>query len=76
MHTGFLTLISVSLFYFCGMVFTHVNTWMIEQKFNETSLTEKERLSLLNMEDIADADYTHADGACKDFEIKKFRRIR
>ena len=70
MHTGFLTLISVSLFYFCEMVFTHVNTWMIEQKFNETSLTEKECLSLLNMEDIADVDYTHADGACKDFEIK------
>ena len=40
------------------------------EKFNET-LTEKEDFySLLNMEDITDADYAHAKRVCKDFEIK------
>ena len=35
------------------------------------SLTEKEDFSnLLNMEDIRDADYTHAKSVCKDFKIK------
>ena len=33
------------------------------EKFNKTSLPEKEHLySHLNMEDINDADYTHAKG--------------
>ena len=41
------------------------------EKFNETSLTEKEDFySLLNMEDITGADYAHAKRVCKDFEIK------
>ena len=41
------------------------------EKFNETSLPEKEDFySHLNMEDITDADYAHAKGVCKDFEIK------
>ena len=41
------------------------------EKFNETSLSEKEKLySNLNMEDITDADYMHAKRLCKDFEIK------
>ena len=41
------------------------------EKFNETSLSEKEKFySNLNMEDITDADYMHAKGLCKDFEIK------
>ena len=40
-------------------------------KFNETSLPEKEGFYIhLYMEDITDADYTHAKRACKDFEIK------
>ena len=40
-------------------------------KFNETSLPEKEDFySPLNMEDITDADYTHAKRVCKDLEIK------
>ena len=39
------------------------------EKFNETSLTEKEDFySHLNMEDITDAHY--AKNVCKDFEIK------
>ena len=44
------------------------------EKFNET-LTEKEDFySLLNMEDITDADYAHAKRVCKDFEIKKIKK--
>ena len=40
------------------------------EKFNETSLPEKEDFySKLNMEDITDADYTHAKRVYKDFEI-------
>ena len=41
------------------------------EKFNETSLPEKEDFySHLNMEDITDAYYKHAKGVCKGFEIK------
>ena len=41
------------------------------EKFNETSLPEKEDFySLLNLEDITDVDYVHAKTVCKDFEIK------
>ena len=42
-----------------------------QEKFNLTSLPEKEDFySHLNMEDITDADYTHAKKVCQDFEIK------
>ena len=41
-------------------------------KFNKKTLPEKEELySYLNMKDITDADYMHAERVCKDFEIKK-----
>ena len=53
--------------------YEYMDDW---EKFNETSLPEKEDFySHLNMEDITDADYAHAKRVCKDFEIKKFRRI-
>ena len=43
------------------------------EKFNETSLPEKEDFYIrLNMEDITDADYSDAKRVCKDFEIKNF----
>ena len=46
------------------------------EKLSETSLSEKEDFySYLNMEDITDADYAHAKTVCKNFEIKRFRRI-
>ena len=46
-----------------------MNDW---EKFNETSLLEKQDFySHLNMEDITDADYTHAKKVCKDFEMRK-----
>ena len=42
------------------------------EKFNETSLTEKEDFySHLNMEHITAENYAHADRVCKDFETKK-----
>ena len=44
------------------------------EKFNETSLPEKEVFySLLNMEDITDTDYVHPKRDRKDFEIKIFQ---
>ena len=49
--------------------YKYMDDW---EKFNETSLSEKEDFhSHLNMEDVTDADYAHAKGVCKDFEIKK-----
>ena len=53
--------------------YEYMDDW---EKFNETSLPEKEDFySHLNMKDITDADYAHAKGVCKDFQIKKFRGI-
>ena len=41
----------------------YMNEW---EKFNETSLPEKEEFySNLNKEDITDADYIHAKRVCK-----------
>ena len=49
-------------------LYEYIYDW---EKFNETSLPEKEDFcSHLNMEDIADANYAHANSVCKDFEIK------
>ena len=48
--------------------YEYMDDW---EKFNETSLPEKEDFySHLNMEDITDADYVHAKRVSKDFEIK------
>ena len=60
-------MISKKFFCSCKMVFTHMNRCMIRKN----SLLKKENFySHLNMEDITDADYTHAKRVCKDFEIK------
>ena len=41
------------------------------EKFNETSLPEKENFcSHLNTEDITNANYAHTKRVCKDFELK------
>ena len=40
------------------------------EKFNKTSFPEKDYYSHLNMEDITDADYSHATWVCQGFEIK------
>ena len=44
------------------------------EKFNETTLPPKEAFySNLNLEDITDKDYTHAQKVWDVFEIKKSR---
>ena len=44
------------------------------ERFNVTSLPNKEAFySNLNMEDITDTDYTHANKVLKDFKIKHLR---
>ena len=46
------------------------------EKFNETSLTEKEDFcSHLNMEDITDADYAHTKRVCKNFKMKNWGNV-
>ena len=51
-----------------------MDEWDEWEKFNETSLSEKEDFySPLNVEDITDADYAHAKRICKDFKIKNLR---
>ena len=48
--------------------YEYMDDW---EKFNETWLPETEEFcSHLNMEHITDADYTHIERVCKDFEIK------
>ena len=48
--------------------YEYMDDW---EKLKETSLPEKEGFfNNLNMEDITDADYTHAKRVCKCFEIK------
>ena len=69
-HSNFLTMVSISLFYFCEKVYEwkSMDDW---GKFNETSLPEKEDLySHLNMEDITDIDYAQVKRICKGFKIK------
>ena len=45
------------------------------QKFSEPLLPKKEEFySHLKMEDNTDADYTHAERVCKDFEIKNLEK--
>ena len=49
-------------------LYEYMDDW---EKFNETSLPEKEDFySHLNMEDITDADYSHAKKVYKDFHRK------
>ena len=56
------------------MVFILIDDW---EKFTEKSLPEKEDIySLLNMEDITNADYTHSKSVCKDFGIKNVGECR
>ena len=48
--------------------YEYMDEW---EKFNETSLPEKEEFcSILNMTDVTDAAYMHAQRVYKDFEIK------
>ena len=48
--------------------YKYINDW---KKLSENSLPEKyDFYSHLKMENITDADYTHAKRVCKDFKIK------
>ena len=47
--------------------YKYMDDWEI---FIETSLSEKDFYSHLDMEDISDADYAHSKRVCRDFEIK------
>ena len=48
--------------------YEYIDDW---EKFNETSLPEKEDFySHLNMENITDTDYAHVKRVCKDFEVR------
>ena len=70
-HTNFLTIISINLFYYCEKVFTPMNIWMIgKNSMKHYYLKKKRFLSHLNMEDVTDGDYWHAKRVCEDFEIK------
>ena len=46
-----------------------------ENSIKHHYLKKEDFYSHLTMEDITDADYTHTKRVCKDFEIKKIRRI-
>ena len=64
MHTNFLTMISVSLFYCHEKLFTHMNTWMIGKNLMKHHYLKKKKkkkkdfYSHLKMEDITTVDYT------------------
>ena len=53
----------------CVCPYEYVDNW---EKFNKTLPEKEDFYSHLNMEDITDADYTHGERVCKDFEIKDF----
>ena len=54
-----------------AFAYEYMDGW---KKFNESLLPEKEDFySRLNVEDITDADYTHAKRVCKDFKINILR---
>ena len=54
--------------------YEYMDDW---EKCNGTSLPEKEDFySRWNLEDITDADYTHAKRICKDFRINTLGKYR
>ena len=64
-------MISIGLFYYCKNVFTQTNIWMIGKNSMKRHYLKKNIFT----EDITDADYTHAEKACKDFEIKNLDEL-
>ena len=53
--------------------YEYMDKW---ERFNKTSLPEKDEFySNLNMENITDADYTHAKRVCKEFEMKNLGEL-
>ena len=75
MHRSFLTMISISLFYCYKKVFALMNTQIIE-KNSLKGLTWKRRLlQSPNLEDITNADCTHAERVDKYFDTKFFNNL-
>ena len=72
-------MVTISLFYCCEKVFILMNTWMIAENSMKRHYLKKKKkkdvYSHLNIEDITAKDYAHVKRICKDFEIKKSRRI-
>ena len=71
-------MVTISLFYCCEKVFILMNTWMIAENSMKRHYLKKKKkyvYSHLNIEYITDKDYAHVKRICKDFEIKKSRRI-
>ena len=70
MHTNFLTMITISLFFVLqeGVYpYEYIDDC---EKYSETPLPDKKDFCIhLNMEDITDAEYTHVKRVCKAFEI-------
>ena len=70
-HTYFLTMITISLFYNYEKVYIFMNIWMIgKDSVKHHYLKKNFFYSHLNTEDITDADYPHTKKVSKDFEIK------
>ena len=63
-------MISINSFLCCKKAFIHRNTKKIYEKSNETSLSENNLYSKLNIEGIGEAEYMHVKRVRKDFEIK------
>ena len=54
--------------------YEYMDSW---ERFDETSLPDKEAFySSLNMEDITDADYKHANNIFKNFKLKNLGEYR
>ena len=62
-------MISIRLFCCCEKVFTHINTWMTGN-IQQNIIIRETRFLQSHKQGFIDADYIHASGVCKDFEIK------
>ena len=65
-HKNFLTMISKSLLYCCKKVFG-LSMWIYGWLNNSVKHHYQRKKDHLNMVDVTDADYVHAERACKDF---------
>ena len=67
-YTNFLTMKLISWFLLLRKAVYPYQYMYCGEKFNQASLSEKEDFyNHLNMEDITDVDYTHAEKICKGF---------
>ena len=62
-------MIKLSLFHCPKKLFILMNIWTIGKNLMKHHYFNKKFYTHVNMEDITDADYTHAKKVYKDFEI-------